>query len=146
MIEEPATRAPAAPQAPCGPGHAPDTRPDRAEPPQGPTTARFEGHDNRECGEHRTTGSRAWCFDDSEWCYPDIPCRGCELPALRRRAEQAERDRDKALDQITDERRGRLAAEAAVRRARQVLAGMHDGVLVRRLLAALTIDQPKETR
>ena len=64
---------------------------------------------------------------------------------VRERAERAERDRDKALDQITDERRGRLAAEAAVRRARQVLAGMHDGVLVRRLLAALTIDQPKET-
>lgn len=46
--------------------------------------AEFYGHENRECGEHRTVGShRAWCFDDGEWCYPGIPCRGCELPALR---------------------------------------------------------------
>lgn len=43
----------------------------------------FMGHEPRECGDHRTTGQRAWCFDDSEWCYPDLPCRGCELPALR---------------------------------------------------------------
>lgn len=28
--------------------------------------------------EHRTTGARAWCFQDGEWCYPDptmhCPC------------------------------------------------------------------------
>ena len=27
--------------------------------------------------EHRTTGTRAWCFADSEWCYDDILCRCC---------------------------------------------------------------------
>ena len=40
MIEEPATRAPHAPQAPCGPEPAPDTRPDRHGPPQGRTAVR----------------------------------------------------------------------------------------------------------
>lgn len=43
----------------------------------------FEGHDGRECGEHRTTGMRAWCHDCSEWCYDGGPCKGCELPRLR---------------------------------------------------------------
>ena len=39
---------------------------------------------------------------------------------VRERAERAERDRDKALDQIATERRGKLAAQAAVRRAREL--------------------------
>jgi hypothetical protein len=53
------------------------------------TRPNFHGHDERECDEHRTVGPhRAWCFDDAEWCYPDSPCRGCELPMLR-----AENDR-----------------------------------------------------
>lgn len=43
----------------------------------------FEGHEGRECGEHRTTGGRAWCFSCSEWCYLTLPCKGCELPLLR---------------------------------------------------------------
>lgn len=55
-----------------------------------PRPERFEGHDGRECGEHRTTGPRAWCSNCQEWCYPGILCRGCELPLLRQRAEQAE--------------------------------------------------------
>mgnify|MGYP001435484135 CR=1 FL=1 len=55
-----------------------------------PRPERFEGHDGRECGEHRTTGPRAWCSNCQEWCYPGILCRGCELPLLRARAEQAE--------------------------------------------------------
>ena len=46
-------------------------------------TKNFEGHNNRECGEHRTVGShRAWCHDCTEWCYPEIPCRGCKIPQL----------------------------------------------------------------
>jgi hypothetical protein len=45
--------------------------------------ARFEGFTPRECAEHRTTGGRAWCHSDQEWCYPTDPCRGCELPQLR---------------------------------------------------------------
>lgn len=61
---------------------------------------RFEGHDSRECGEHRTTGPRAWCSNCQEWCYPGILCRGCELPLLRQRAEQAEA----ALRDLTDPR------------------------------------------
>lgn len=48
----------------------------------------FEGHKGRECGDHRTTGGRAWCFDDSEWCYPEMPCRGCEVPLLRAEIER----------------------------------------------------------
>lgn len=43
----------------------------------------FYGHEKRDCGEHRTVGHRAWCFECSEWCYPRIPCKGCENPALR---------------------------------------------------------------
>lgn len=82
---------------------------------------RFEGHDSRECGEHRTTGPRAWCSNCQEWCYPGILCRGCELPLLRQRAEQA---------------------EAALQRVRNLAASLHDGVLVRCFLAAL--DQPEE--
>lgn len=70
-----------------------------------PRPERFEGHDGRECGEHRTTGPRAWCSNCQEWCYPGILCRGCELPLLRQRAEQAEaavqRVRDLAEDMRT---------------------------------------------
>lgn len=40
----------------------------------------FEGHQPRGCGEHRTVGSRAWCFDCSEWCYPDSGCIRCRYP------------------------------------------------------------------
>jgi len=46
----------------------------------------FEGYEPRECGEHRTVGAhRAWCFDDSEWCYShdqDAGCKGCRIPFL----------------------------------------------------------------
>lgn len=43
----------------------------------------FEGHEKRECGEHRTTGDRAWCSECSEWCSRGAPCKGCELALLR---------------------------------------------------------------
>ena len=44
----------------------------------------FDGHPDRECGEHRTLGRRAWCHDCSEYCYPGTGgCKGCELPYLR---------------------------------------------------------------
>lgn len=46
-------------------------------------TKHWEGEPHRECGEHRTTGQRAWCFSCSEWCYPNLPCRGCEIPKMR---------------------------------------------------------------
>lgn len=58
---------------------------------------RFEGHDGRECGEHRTTGGRAWCFECSEWCYPEAACKGCELPALRAELEAVKNERDLAV-------------------------------------------------
>lgn len=49
----------------------------------------FEGHTPSECGEHRTVGPhRAWCHDCHEWCYPDSPCKGCELPQLRAEVKQ----------------------------------------------------------
>ena len=43
----------------------------------------FKGLPERVCGDHFTTGQRAWCFDDSEWCFPNAPCRGCEIPGIR---------------------------------------------------------------
>jgi hypothetical protein len=43
----------------------------------------WEGRELRQCNDHRTVGShRAWCHDCHEWCYPRMPCRGCELPAM----------------------------------------------------------------
>jgi hypothetical protein len=54
----------------------------------------FEGHPDRDCGEHRTTGNRAWCHDCQEWCYPDSPCKGCELPQLRIQVADGKQDRD----------------------------------------------------
>lgn len=44
----------------------------------------FEGHVERECGDHRTVGPhRAWCFDCTEWCSATAPCKGCEVPQMR---------------------------------------------------------------
>ena len=44
------------------------------------SAGRFHGHANRRCGEHRTAGGRAWCFDCTEWCYPrpEAACEGCQ--------------------------------------------------------------------
>lgn len=53
------------------------------------------GLEVRECGEHRTTGGRAWCFEDSEWCYPSQFCRGCELAVLRARIAYLEGEESK---------------------------------------------------
>lgn len=48
------------------------------------TAGNFEGHEPRECNEHRTVGPhRAWCFDCVEWCYPQAPCVRCEVVGLR---------------------------------------------------------------
>lgn len=53
------------------------------------TRPNFEGHAERECGDHRTVGPhRAWCYDCCEWCYPEGACRGCELPGLRAENER----------------------------------------------------------
>jgi hypothetical protein len=40
----------------------------------------FIGWEPRTCGEHRTVGDRAWCYDCREWCYPKIElrCAGCD--------------------------------------------------------------------
>ena len=36
--------------------------------------------------EHRTVGPhRAWCFQDSEWCYPDSLCPCCDQVRLPER-------------------------------------------------------------
>lgn len=43
------------------------------------STNAFLGFAPRSCGEHRTVGAhRAWCHECGEWCYPRVPCRGCE--------------------------------------------------------------------
>lgn len=44
------------------------------------TAVVWEGGILRSCREHRTTGSRAWCFDCGTWCYPDALCPGCRTP------------------------------------------------------------------
>lgn len=41
------------------------------------------GRAERTCGEHYSTGSRAWCTDDMTWCYPHAPCSGCETEQER---------------------------------------------------------------
>lgn len=38
----------------------------------------------RECGEHRTTGDRAWCYACAEWCSTASPCVRCERGVLLR--------------------------------------------------------------
>jgi len=48
----------------------------------------FHGLQPRDCGEHRTCGGRAWCFDCTEWCSPALPCTRCELPAIRAELER----------------------------------------------------------
>lgn len=64
-----------------------------AEPAREPVPAAeilFEGHEPRECGEHRTAGPhRAWCHGCTEWCYPDDDgaCKGCRIPMLERRLQ-----------------------------------------------------------
>ena len=65
------------------------------------------------------------------------------------RADELAGRLEEALDQIARERRGRLAAEAAVRRALTVLdqrIGLILGNTGPELRTALTIKQPKETR
>ena len=69
----------------------------------------FEGHEGRECGEHRTVGShRAWCHDCTEWCYPELPCRGCKIPQL----EAALTEANKQLEELRDQ--GCEFCEAAI--------------------------------
>lgn len=48
----------------------------------------FEGFKERDCGDHRTVGPhRAWCYDCSAWCYPDLPCNGCLVIQLERKLQ-----------------------------------------------------------
>lgn len=49
---------------------------------------KWEGSADRECGEHRTCGARAWCYDCREWCYDDWLCIGCEIGSLRKAVER----------------------------------------------------------
>lgn len=52
-----------------------------AEIPPSVESSKFDGHPDRFCGDHRTTGERAWCSDCGEWCYQTAPCTGCFLRA-----------------------------------------------------------------
>jgi hypothetical protein len=45
-------------------------------------TVDWHGVVDSECGEHRTTGLRAWCYACTTWCYPEDPCPGCDHPRL----------------------------------------------------------------
>lgn len=69
----------------------------------------FTGHSGRECGEHRSTGPRAWCHDCTEWCYPEAPCRGCEIPQLRVELDTA---RARVVEVEAENERLRDVAEA----------------------------------
>lgn len=84
MTGTPAPRGSRAPGDANGPAR--DTVPGlaRADAAEERTEARepFAGLPDSECGEHRPTGHRAWCYRDGEWCSPDAPCRGCERPLL----------------------------------------------------------------
>lgn len=66
---------------------------------------RYEGRQPRECGEHHSTGSRAWCFTCSEWCYayPEGACKGCELPKLRNDMEARIKDHEMVVDFVGKE-------------------------------------------
>lgn len=79
-----------------------------------PAEANFEGLGG--FGEHRTTGGRAWCLADSEWCYPQDPCRCCELPLLQAVAKAAREAWD---DDSTD-----LMPEGIKARLRDALAAL----------------------
>lgn len=81
------------------------------------TTIHFEGHEGRECGEHRTVGYRAWCFDCSEWCYPESPCVRCETP---KREEELEQLRAAVVYLESDARL--VAAEQAISRLEALCA------------------------
>lgn len=90
------------------------------------TEPAWEGRALRECGEHRTTGSRAWCYDCTEWCYLGAPCTRCELPYLRVELAEmtADRDRWRAAGERYSQQREDLRSElaevrAAAERARQ---------------------------
>lgn len=73
----------------------------------------FEGHANSECGEHRSVGwYRAWCYNDTEWCYPNAPCRGCELPVLRAVVDAARASLD--VTDLSDAFRKRAALRTAL--------------------------------
>jgi hypothetical protein len=86
----------------------------------------FEGHPDRECGEHRTTGERAWCHGCQEWCYPDSPCKGCELPQLRSQLE-VYRNHELAVAVERDAYRDELiAATAEIADLRQRTRGSED--------------------
>ena len=39
-------------------------------------TVKWEGVEGAE-ENHRTTGTRAWCLTDHEWCYPHEMCDCC---------------------------------------------------------------------
>lgn len=114
----------------------------------------FEGFTGRECGDHRTVGDyRAWCHDCTEWCYPNIPCLGCERPQLLAEVDrlsalladrdtiiaEAREDRDHAVRMWSKEVRRRaergdvdddsewLAQELERLRARLGVQGERDG-------------------
>ena len=81
------------------------------------TPENFEGYSPRECGEHRTVGThRAWCHECAEWCYPELPCKGCELPQLRAENERLTK-RVAAL--VHDRQR----ADCEIERLRQAAVG-----------------------
>lgn len=70
------------------------------------TALHFEGHQPRECGEHRSVGAhRAYCYDCHMWCYPRIEaaCHGCRNPVIEKLLD----DMADVLGEYFDDRDGR---------------------------------------
>jgi len=89
----------------------------------------FEGHEPRECGEHRTVGShRAWCYDCGEWCYPQSPCARCELPALRAEVERLGGVKEQWI--LAEQEIDRLRAALHALRDTQHFDMLTDGILL----------------
>ena len=44
--------------------------------------------------EHRTTGGRAWCFQDSTWCYESAQCECCHYARRHALVWLPEKDSD----------------------------------------------------
>lgn len=88
----------------------------------------FIGWEPRTCGEHRTVGDRAWCYDCREWCYPkvELRCAGCDedRDQMRTREEFLAGE----VERLTAERDALRAATTALLAQRHVTPEWADGI------------------
>lgn len=72
----------------------------------------WEGRNIRSCGDHRSTGDRAWCHSCAEWCYPADGCFGCKCPDG---VDAVIEERDKLAAEIVQLREKLIDAELTIR-------------------------------